>query len=184
MNPRRIFVNSMSDLFHDDVPFEFVDEVLRTATATPRHTYMILTKRAERMAAFFKQFADRDYVGSTALWFGVSVENQAQAERRIPILYQVPAAVKFVSVEPMLGPIDLSGYLSKKRGPLVPRSFELWASSRMIDWIICGPETGPGARPFDLDWARDLRDQCQSVVVPFFYKGKKSPKDLRVQEVP
>lgn len=90
------------------------------------------------------------------------MENQAQAERRIPFLYQVPSAVKFVSVEPMLGPIDLTGYLSKKRGPLVPRSFQLWASSRLIDWIICGPETGPGARPFDPAWARDLRDQCLS----------------------
>ncbi len=182
--PRRIFVNSMSDLFHDDVPFEFVDEVLRTAIATPRHTYMILTKRAERMAAFFKEFADRGYVGSPVLWFGVTVENQAQVEKRIPFLYQVPAAVKFVSVEPMLGQINLTGYLSRRRGPLLPRSFLLWASTRLIDWIICGPETGPGARPFDPAWARDLRDQCQSVVVPFFYKGKEPPKDLKIHEVP
>ena len=145
---------------------------------------MILTKRVERMAAFFKPFADREYVGSPALWFGVIVENQTQVERRIPFLYQAPVAVKFVSVEPMLGPIGLTSYLSKKRGPLVPRSFQLWASSRMIDWIICGPETGPGARPFNPAWARGLRDLCQSVVVPFFYKGKKPPKDLKVFEEP
>lgn len=143
--PCLVFVNSMSDLFHEDVPLDFVRDVLRVASETPHHTYQILTKRAERLAAVAPELRFPSNV-----WMGVSVE-RADYLGRVEALRTVPAAVRFVSAEPLLGPldgIDLSG----------------------IDWVIAGGESGPSPRPMDPDWARSLRDLCAARGVPFFFK--------------
>lgn len=157
--PAMIFVNSMSDLFHPDVPFEFVRQVLATIHDTPTHTYQVLTKRPARMVEFFKWLKNSSLmVNFPNLWLGVSVENQAAADERIPLLMQVPAAVRFLSCEPLLGPVDISTYLP---APYYPGR---------IDWVIVGGESGPGARPMHPDWARSLRDQCDWSKTAFFFK--------------
>ncbi len=150
-NPRRIFVNSMSDLFHERLDNSHVDQVFEVMHHASWHTYQILTKRADRM---------HDYVNGAKwptvpwIWLGVSVENQEYADLRMPILLNTPAAVRFVSVEPLLGPVDLTPWLSK------------------IDWVIVGAESGPGARPMNEKWVRALRDQCVQAGVKFFYKQR------------
>ena len=170
--PRRIFVDSMSDLFHKNVPDDFIREVfLRMQMSV--HTFMILTKRPIRMFKWL--IRDKNPPILPNVWLGVSVENQATADYRIPLLLQIPAALRFVSVEPMLGPIveSLSRWYSND-------SFDPNGSQKVInrahwpfpkiDWVICGCESGPYKRPMDLDWARSLRDQCQMAGVPFFLK--------------
>lgn len=134
-DPRVVFVNSMSDLFHAKVPFEFVQQVWATMAATPQHTYQILTKRPDRMARFSERLPLLPNV-----WLGTSVEDWDRLGR-LDQLGLVKAAVRFVSAEPLLGPLDLSFYLDT------------------FDWIIVGGESGPGARLCDLDWIRDIRDQ-------------------------
>jgi protein gp37 len=153
--PRTVFVNSMSDLFHARVPVGFVREVFEVIAATPQHTYQVLTKRSTRLRriAATLQWPDN-------LWMGVSVEN-AQALGRVNDLRQVDAAVRFLSCEPLLGPldgIDLSG----------------------IGWVIAGGESGPQYRPMNLEWARGIRDAARSASVPFFFKqwGGRTPKAL------
>ena len=144
--PTVYFVNSMSDVFHPKVPFEFIDRIFETIERSPQHTYQMLTKRADRMATYF-----RTRRPPANAWLGVSVENRRHGVPRIDFLRQVPAKVRFLSVEPLLehlGPIDLSG----------------------IHWVIVGGESGPAARPLDPAWARDLRDQCRRAGVPFFFK--------------
>jgi protein gp37 len=141
--PRTIFVNSMSDLFHRDVPDAYVRQVFDVMRRARQHRFQVLTKRAERLAHF-----DVDWPSN--VWMGVSVEDQRQVAR-IDALRRVGAAVKFLSLEPLLGPLphlDLSG----------------------IDWVIVGGESGPGARAMDGTWVRDLRDQCVAASVPFFFK--------------
>jgi len=155
--PKRIFVCSMGDLFHADVSPGFVHEVFNVMLKSPQHTFLILTKRPENISSAYN-FMEWDKGLSPVLpnlWLGVTAENQEMADLRIPILLQIPAAKRFVSVEPMLGPINLTNFVGPWDGP---------------DQIICGPETGPGARPMNLDWARSLRDQCVAAGVPFFYK--------------
>ncbi len=125
--PRRVFVNSMSDLFHESVPDEFIDQVFKVMAHAPKHTFQILTKRPERMRRIVpvirNHYPDRlDHV-----WLGVAVEDQATAVERIPLLLQTPAAVRFVSIEPMLGPVDLSKWLPP--------------SNPHLDWVICGGES-------------------------------------------
>ena len=142
---RRIFVNSMSDLFHEDVPEEFIQAVFGVMTRTPRHIYQVLTKRADRLAAVSPQLA-----WPANVWMGVSVESADFADR-IDWLRSTGAKVKFLSLEPLLGPLpDLD--------------------LRDIDWVIVGGESGPGARPMDPAWVRDLRDQCVKAQVPFHFK--------------
>lgn len=159
--PQRIFVDSMSDLFHPDVPDEFIHEVFLNMIDNLLHTFIVLTKRPERMAKYLKN-ASKQAVQN--IWLGVSVENQKAADERIPLLLQTPAAVRFVSVEPMLGEIDLGNFLcADYRHKLTLGNY--------LDWVICGGETGPGARPMQPDWVRSLRDQCQAANVPFFFKG-------------
>lgn len=151
--PRTVFVNSMSDLFHARVPLDFVRQVFEVMAATPHHTYQVLTKRARRLA----RLADRlDWPPN--IWMGVSVESAAELHR-VKDLRQVPARIRFLSCEPLLGPLDgldLDG----------------------IHWVIAGGESGPGHRPMDLSWAVQLRDLCQQHAVPFFYKqaGGLTPK--------
>jgi len=148
--PQRIFVNSMSDLFHPGVPDEYIVKVARVMKAANWHTYQILTKRAGRMQKLLKgklKFAAEQ----PHIWWGVSVENRQHGLPRIDLLRDSPAQVRFLSIEPLLehlGPIALRG----------------------IDWVIVGGESGPGARPMAADWVRDIRAQCHRAKVAFFFK--------------
>jgi protein gp37 len=181
--PAKIFVNSMSDLFHPDVPDGFIFGCfMRMATAN-RHTFIILTKRPERMRDWIKNnwMTDIDEVYNKELildnvWLGVSVEDQKTADERIPILLQTPAAVRFVSIEPMLESISLGGFDGKTYRPWL----DYHAQKVMIDWVICGGESGSSARPHPhyID-ILNLKNQCVSAGVPFFLKqmwGKKMPE--------
>jgi protein gp37 len=154
--PQMVFVNSMSDLFHDKVPMEFLRQVFDVMKKTPQHTYQILTKRSGRLARIADQLPWPENV-----WMGVSVENQNYVLRAKRLL-RVPAIVHFLSVEPMLGPVDLHSVLWE-----TPSGVGLHDH---IDWVIAGGESGPGARPCELNWIRDLRDQCTGAGVAFFLK--------------
>jgi len=220
--PRRVFVNSMSDLFHEDVPFEFIASVFAVMGVTTRHTYQILTKRPERMLEFFRwalqaqdedgtwyplketDFAAGDRIfdhwpkhiewkgalqnrGSgydncgplfpyENVWLGVSCEDQATADERIPLLLQTPAAVRFVSAEPLLERVRLDSYLGAcncrvqaEDGAGIHAS-HCRATKPRIDWVIVGGESGPKARPCDADWIRDIVIDCQRAEVPCFVK--------------
>lgn len=188
--PRRIFVNSMSDLFHESVPFNFIDRVFDTMRSADHHTYQILTKRPERMQQYVNA------LGGTVNWkfihLGVSCEDQETADERIPLLLQTPAAVRFISAEPLLGEIDLThvGYPhpmlqyhcpkcdARIRDLKCPVCGSEGYGVDAIDWVIVGGESGPNARPMHPDWARSLRDQCQAAGVAFFFKqwGGWTPK--------
>lgn len=180
--PRMIFVNSMSDLFHKDVTDEFIAQVFAVMALTPRHTYQVLTKRHARMRSllnddrFWRQvivWAHRlkdgqhePFMPLPNLWLGVSVENQQWADIRIPALLDTPAAVRWISAEPLLGPVDL--------GSVPPRIGGVPA----LDWVVVGGESGPRARPIHPSWVRLLRDQCVDADVAFFFKqwGGRTPK--------
>lgn len=152
---RVVFVNSMSDLFHAKVPLSFVRDVFAVIAETPQHTYQVLTKRSSRLP----KLADRlDWPAN--LWMGVSVEN-ADALHRVDDLRSTPAVVKFLSCEPLIGPLD---------------GIDLGR----IDWVIAGGESGPRYRPIQLDWARGIRDACTDANVAFFFKqwGGRTPKAL------
>jgi len=205
---RRIFVNSMSDLFHENVTDEMLDRIFAVMALCPQHTFQVLTKRPERMLAYLTEPSRTNRVwmefpwvppsginlGVPAplwplpnVWLGVSVENQKAADERIPLLLQTPAAVRFISAEPLLGAVDIYLYINgdfvagmsdedcahwphmresmqKARKTWMDRGFPL------LDWVICGGERGPGARPMHPGWARGLRDQCVAAGVPFFFK--------------
>ena len=146
---RMIFVNSMSDLFHKDVPREFIDKVFHTMELADWHVFQVLTKRSSLMRDYLTR-RYRDRAPPPHIWLGVSVEN-GRARTRIVHLSQAPAAVRFLSIEPLIGPvgkIDLSD----------------------IQWVIAGGESGPGARTMHIDWAREIRDQCAEQGVAFFFK--------------
>jgi protein gp37 len=154
-SPRVVFVNSMSDLFHAKVPIDFVRAVIEVISSTPQHTYQVLTKRPIRALRMANKI---DWPSN--MWLGVSVEN-SDTFHRIEHLRQIPAAVRFLSCEPLLGPldgIDLTG----------------------IDWVIAGGESGPDYRPMEVSWARGIRDTCAEESVPFFFKqwGGRTPKSL------
>jgi protein gp37 len=178
--PAKIFVNSMSDLFHEDVPLEFVLRMWLMMAQTSNHTYMILTKRPARMSLFVNEWLPGAWGLATMslklldkplpnVWLGVSVENQKAADERISLLLQTPAAVRFVSVEPMLEQIYLRNYLPRTIPlPRYKQDGKLIVSD--LDWVICGSESGQGARPFDIEWARNLKNQCVDAGVPFFLK--------------
>lgn len=215
--PRRIFVNSMSDLFHDQVPDEYIARVFAVMAMAPRHTFQVLTKRHGRMRSLLSSDGFWTTVGSSGrgvaferasgrypssgpmsltpdssawghwtaanplpnVWLGVSTENQQWADIRIPALLDTPAAVRFVSAEPLLGPIDLIGQLcetcdANMEAPQCNACYRRWrvrpGRDNRIDWVIVGGESGPGARPMHPDWVRSLRDQCQAGGVPFLFK--------------
>lgn len=217
--PRRVFVNSMSDLFGEGVPFEFIAAVFGVMAATPRHTFQVLTKRPARVVEFFAwltEVAAEEFCGSRVdlalasaathvngdawdrnldraglaveggvwplpnVWLGVSTENQATADERIPLLLQVPAAVRFISAEPLLGPIDLSPWLfwdfcqtCEKPGNMacVCRGVgPVAAGVRPLDWVIAGGESGPGARRCDIMWIKSIIEQCAETDVACFVK--------------
>ena len=142
--PRNIFVNSMSDLYHEEIPESFIFQVFDAMLAAPQHRFQILTKRHERLAALAPTLPWAPHI-----WQGVSVETQRWHER-LEALQSTPAAIKFLSCEPLLGPLDLD--------------------LDGIDWVIVGGESGPGARPMQPAWAREIRDQCLQAEVPFFFK--------------
>ena len=185
--PRTIFVVSMGDLFHEDVPSSFICEMWQVMRECRRHTFMILTKRAARMRDVVKKYIADPEWGLTPLpnvWLGVTAENQEMADKRIPMLLQIPAAVRFASVEPMLGPVDLeryivscndcgnqgsTGYITRYDDQLC-RACSKGEEGPALDWVICGGESGPGARPMHPDWVRGLRDQCEESEIPFFFK--------------
>jgi len=148
--PRRVFANSMSDLFHERLSDRAIDAVWEVMARCPQHTFQVLTKRPERAVEWVQR--KKLFIELHNVWLGVSVENQTAADERIEELQQFPAALRFVSCEPMLAGVDLTRFLPQ------------------LDWVICGCETGPGARPMLEAWARDLRDQCQDAGVPFFLK--------------
>lgn len=174
--PRRIFVNSQSDLFHDDVPDDFIARVFGVMAATPRHEYQVLTKRPGRMRSLLNsgEFARRCSAFGGALgdlpwplpniWLGTSIEDQRWANVRVPLLLDTPAAVRFLSAEPLLGAVRIGRN-----------------SIKGIGWVIAGGESGAGARPAHPDWFRSLRDECQAAGVPFFFKqyGVWAPVDVR-----
>jgi protein gp37 len=168
--PRRVFVNSMADLFHDAVPDEYIAHVWSVMARTPQHTYQILTKRHGRMRALLNRPSFRDNLAHWTpawplpnVWLGVSVENQRWADIRLDALALTPAAVRWISAEPLLGRIDLSAWLVDHGDPDRPYGIP-------IDWVVVGGESGPGARPMHPDWARLLRDQCAAASVPFMFK--------------
>ncbi len=238
--PARVFVDSMSDLFHENVPVSFIAAVFEIMASwrlicrkrdcghgdpecyeDPGHTYLILTKRPERMKAVLldelPEYVSNYYPGDSALslalavgdwplknvWLGVSVENQAAADERIPLLLETPAAVRFISAEPLLGPVDLAAYLEisecgEKPNPMSPSwrfNGRRWEhhhgypighvetkpnTNSGLHWIIVGGESGPGARPMHPEWVRSIRDQCMAAGIPLFFKqwGAWTPEDI------
>lgn len=178
--PLRIFVNSQSDLFHDDVPDQFIDRVFEMMAVCSWHTFIVVTKRAERMYQYLNyQLKDQRIL--TNVWIIVSVENQTEANHRIPYLLHSPAAVRGVSIEPLLGPVDLTniemscfetynalaGCGTDRKNPCqtIPNVF-----GNLLDWVILGGESGKEARPMNPDWVKSLRDQCVDHGTPFFFK--------------
>lgn len=213
--PRRVFVNSLSDLFHEDVPTDFLKLVLRVIAAAPQHTFQVLTKRPERMRRFMSGTKNCDFLGDSwgrsvrrdyalapevlsapvttlrlaNLWLGVSVEDQNTADERIPILLQTRAAVRFVSCEPALGPVDLSKWVKpvefascwekgyqpteddyKAVTEIAKAALKKAGAWDRLDWVIAGGESGPGARPCDVAWIRSIVEQCRAASVPCFVK--------------
>ena len=199
--PRKIFVCAHGDLFHESVPDEWIDRVFGVMALAPQHTFQVLTKRSKRMQAYIEapsekrikemlhwQHFDNDPLWPgwplPNVWLGVTAEDQQRADERIPDLIETPAAVRFVSVEPMLGPVDLTKLFH------TPRDF-----AAGLHWIICGGESGHSARPMQPEWAMSLRDQCREATVSFFMKqmengGKLTseissfPADLQIRQFP
>jgi protein gp37 len=170
LKPRWIFVDSMSDLFHTCVPFAYIKQILKVMILASQHTFIILTKRADLMLGFTKWMAGWDDISIAEwprnVWLGVSISNEDDYWM-IEKLLQTPAAVRLVSVEPMLGPIDLF----EANGIIFHNAPKFtWKAGTGIDWVICGGESGPNARPMHPFWVRDLYDQCISAEVPFFFK--------------
>ncbi|MBM9499720.1 phage Gp37/Gp68 family protein [Leptospira sp. 201903071] len=200
--PSKIFVNSMSDLFHKDVPDSFIDKVFAVIALNPQHTFQILTKRSERMLEYMNREFRASEIGEAAhtfvemnfqyknvkmpaesmkdswkgsvdwplpnVWLGVSIEDQKTANERIPDLIRIPAAIRFLSCEPLLGKVDLD------------------LNPKYIHWVIAGGESGPNARPVHPEWITNLRDQCLEADVSFFFKqwGEWAPNCLCKNEKP
>lgn len=191
--PTMYFVCSMGDIFHESVPFEWIWAVYGIMSKTPQHTYQILTKRPERALEFYKWMGRKiknlgidqitpksDSILDCApvcknIWLGVSTENQEEANKRIPILLKIPAAKRFVSVEPMLEEInmchsyenELYNYLS---GEYMCVGMNDSTYLEKLDWVICGAESGPNRREMNIDWVRSLKNQCEQSKTPFFFK--------------
>lgn len=202
--PRRVFVNSMSDLFHKDIPDHYIARVFAVMALAERHTFQVLTKRHGRMRSLLSNqmfrgdvswwmdvFHEEEMTPRQArrhgwpmgedglgvvwplpnVWLGISVEDQQRADLRIPALLDTPAAVRFLSCEPLLGPVDLRQSFAKYRpGDEHPWDDVELKARDVLHWVIAGGESGPGARPMHPDWARSLRDQCQTAGVAFHFK--------------
>ncbi len=160
-----------NDLFHEDVPFRFICDTIEIIKNCPQHIFLILTKRPERALEIFTALLSPPldkFNKCKNLWLGVTAENQEMADSRIPELLEIPAAKRFVSIEPMLGPIDIERHLWNY---IYVNNSTLNKNGERVDWVICGGETSPKARPMHPDWVRNLRDQCQAAGVPFWFKG-------------
>ena len=195
--PRMIFVCAHADLFHEKVPDEWIDRIFAVMALCPQHTFQVLTKRADRMRVYIQglrdgtrrlylnehEFVRAPYEGGVPknIWLGVSVEDQKRANERIPDLLATPAAVRWLSCEPLLGPLNLISISTMQfRGAellntLTGQPYGLFGdecrySVAGLNWIVAGGESGPGARPMHPDWARSLRDQCAAAGVPFLFK--------------
>jgi len=174
---RRVFCCSLADVFDNQVDPQWRVDLWSMIDATPSLDWLLLTKRPQNIAGMMPVWWEGDVPGN--LWFGTTVENQEEANRRIPILNTVPAAVRFLSCEPLLGPIDIPAACESE-----------WARGKpvLIHWVIAGGESGPHRRPMDLAWMRSLRDQCARSFVPFFAKQydkvRPLPDDLIVREFP
>jgi protein gp37 len=197
--PRVVFVCSMGDLFHENTSFEDIDQIFATMASCQQHIFILLTKRAGKMHQWFnwkdtswknegmqgneriryyawmnhgKEIEYEDWKWPLPnVWLGVTAENQETANERLPYLIKIPAAIKLVSVEPMLGPLNISMWMAT--GWTEPPYDDV------INWVICGGESGPGSRPMHPDWVRSLRYQCKEAEVPFFFKqwGEWMPMD-------
>lgn len=212
--PRLIFVNSMSDLFHESIPFEYIAAVFGVMAACPQHTFQVLTKRPERAVEWFEWIGEPFAQASPQwrcfyslgnahpkpiaveapldgslwplpnVWLGTSVEDQPRADERVLQLLRCPAAVRFLSCEPLLAPVSF------RWAEWSPRAAELVENHldglRALDWVIVGGESGHRARPMDPQWARSIRDQCEEAGVPYFFKqwGEWAPLDCRPGEWP
>ncbi|MEP0233441.1 phage Gp37/Gp68 family protein [Roseibium sp.] len=183
--PRRIFVNSTSDLFHEKLPDALIDQVFAVMALCPQHTFQILTKRPERMRRYlakqplarrrwedvirsrFERWTVSPNVVPQNVWLGVSIEDHATAETRIPYLLETPAARRFVSAEPLLGPVDFAAITMSPHLTCIPGAVSCLGG---IDWVIVGGESGPGARPMHPQWARQIRDDCAAVGTGFTFK--------------
>ena len=219
----RVFVNSMSDLFHEDLPDEAIDRVFAVMALCPHLDFLVLTKRPERMREYFAggrlwagvriqsevmrltydypiplpepwsriaelALAAAGYWPLPNVWLGTSVEDQATADARVPLLLDTPAAVHFASYEPALGLVDFRPWLTRTdvvREPLHDGPVTLKHYPGGVDWIICGGESGPGARPMHPDWARSVRDQCAAAGVAYFFKqwGEWVPSDYGTHSI-
>ena len=179
--PQRIFVNSMSDLFHPNIPIEFIQRVYQVMINCPQHTFIILTKRAERALEIVPKVLTNLF-GNTLesnlpnVWLGVSVENQETADERIPILLQIPVYKKILSVEPMLDEINLASFLTNVFMINPDKLFTkeavepILGNKSPLDWIIVGGESGKDARSMNPDWVRKIRDDCKAAGVDFYFK--------------
>jgi len=173
--PRRVFVNSLSDLFHEDVPDGFIDDVFEVMWESDVHVFQVLTKRPKRMLEYISRSAFLSNDPMSHVHLGVSVEDQATADERIPILLQTPAAVRWVSAEPLLGAVELDSLPSVSG---IGRYFDAlsnagWQGSDFfggLDWVVVGGESGPKARPCDVAWIRSIVRQCRAAQVPCFVK--------------
>lgn len=207
--PRKIFVNSMSDLFHENVPDEWIDRVFAVMALCPQHTFQVLTKRSKRMQHYLTHWAaGGNHIWQAGqkiampkgrhkpdtcwplpnVWLGVSCEDQQRADERVPDLLATPAAVRFVSAEPLLGPIE---FKSRKQ-TLSEAETKNWLngawqvadgdyfktgwSPTKLDWIIVGGESGPGHRPMQIEWAEAIRQQCEAAGTAFFFKQDSGAK--------
>jgi protein gp37 len=158
------------DLFHKDVPFEFIRQVFESMDQVRQHTYLLLTKRPDRMVEFYEEEADSrgGYLVDDHIWPGVSIEDQPTADDRIPKLLSVLAAYHWVSYEPALGPVDIRDILDGS--PTRDSEGMTWYQTQPPDWVVCGGESGPKARPSHPDWFRKVRDDCIAAGVPFMFK--------------
>lgn len=164
--PCTIFPGDMFDLFHESIPDEMIQRVFGLMIMAEQHTFQVLTKRADRMHRLLAEdHGWKNYGPAKNIWLGVSVEDQQRADERIPLLLQTPATVGFLSVEPQLEAINLDCFLGK-----LPEDEDGAPYPGTLDWVICGGESGPGARPFNLAWAESLQAQCKAAGVAFFMK--------------
>lgn len=217
--PSKYFVCSMGDLFHDDVPFRYIHEIWDVMKGSPQHIFMVLTKRPVRMKDAVELIYSKERLGWAKgfwshVWLGVTAENQQRADERIPTLLQIPAAGRYVSIEPCLGPVDITPYIGAYTHEckcgfhrdesqlffsggkfLCLECGEITVDRKALDWVIVGCESGPNRRHMELEWAINIVEQCKTAGVPVFVKqievnGKVShdmsewPEELRVQEWP
>lgn len=192
--PKMIFVSSLSDLFHEKIPFSWIDSIFDVMVTANWHTYQILTKRIDRAVEYFNHRKENQPFSASAIshiWLGASVENQSAANSRIPALCDIrkitPFRILFLSIEPQLGPVDLENIQDKNLDEFSFNCLDQ-SSPRHVDWVICGGESGNNRRPFDTAWGYDLKRQGSYNKIAFFFKQVDKiipvPERLKIQEFP